>query len=163
MRSVSGGSLYWRAVILGAYPEYSPSESFSLGARAYACILSCFSHVQLSASLWTVACLAPLSMGFSRQGYWSGLPCPSSLVGTIPTKGLNLHLLHLLHWQAGLFFFFFFTTSATWGESLITPHPRVSTSGECPSWGRGVQPGVFVFQSWFLTWVVAWKSPGVSL
>ena len=26
---------------------------------------------------WTVACQAPLSMGFSRQEYWSGLPCPS--------------------------------------------------------------------------------------
>ena len=28
-------------------------------------------------TLCTVACQAPLSMGFSRQGYWSGLPCPS--------------------------------------------------------------------------------------
>ena len=27
-------------------------------------------------TLWTVACQAPLSMGFSRQEYWSGLPCP---------------------------------------------------------------------------------------
>ena len=27
-------------------------------------------------TLWTVACWAPLSMGFSRQEYWSGLPCP---------------------------------------------------------------------------------------
>ena len=31
---------------------------------------------QLFATLWAVACEAPLSMGFSRQGYWSGLPCP---------------------------------------------------------------------------------------
>ena len=36
-----------------------------------------FSRVQLFATLWTVACQAPLSMGFSRQEYWSGLPCPS--------------------------------------------------------------------------------------
>ena len=35
-----------------------------------------FSHVQLFATLWTVACQAPLSMGFSRQEYWSGLPYP---------------------------------------------------------------------------------------
>ena len=41
-----------------------------------ACVLSCFSHVQLFATLWTVALQAPLSMGFSRQEYWSGLPCP---------------------------------------------------------------------------------------
>ena len=32
-----------------------------------ACVLSCFSHVWLFATLWTVACQAPLSMGFSRQ------------------------------------------------------------------------------------------------
>ena len=35
------------------------------------------SHVRLCATPWTVAHQAPLSMGFSRQEYWSGLPCPS--------------------------------------------------------------------------------------
>ena len=40
------------------------------------CVLSHFSHVQLFATPWTVACQAPLSMGFSGQEYWSGLPCP---------------------------------------------------------------------------------------
>ena len=40
-----------------------------------ACLLSRFSRVQLFATPWTVACPAPLSMGFSRQEYWSGLPC----------------------------------------------------------------------------------------
>ena len=35
------------------------------------------SHVQLFETLWTVAYQAPLSMGFSRQEYWSGLPFPS--------------------------------------------------------------------------------------
>ena len=39
------------------------------------CMISHFSHVQLSAILRTVAHQAPLSMGFSRQEYWSGLPC----------------------------------------------------------------------------------------
>ena len=43
----------------------------------YVCVLSCFSHVQLFATPWTVAHHAPLPMGFSRQEYWSGLPCPS--------------------------------------------------------------------------------------
>ena len=38
------------------------------------CVLSHFSHVWLFATPWTVACQAPLSMGFSRQEYWSGLP-----------------------------------------------------------------------------------------
>ena len=37
-------------------------------------VLSCFSCVQLFVTLWTVACQAVPSMGFSRQEYWSGLP-----------------------------------------------------------------------------------------
>ena len=41
-------------------------------------MLNSFSPFQLFASLWTVARQAPLSMGFSRQEYWSGLPCPST-------------------------------------------------------------------------------------
>ena len=41
---------------------------------------------------WTVACQAPLSMGFFRQEYWSGLPFPSP--GIFLTQGLNLPLLH---------------------------------------------------------------------
>ena len=43
----------------------------------FACMLSHFSHVQLCVTLWTVANQAPLSMGFSRQEYWSGLSSPS--------------------------------------------------------------------------------------
>ena len=41
------------------------------------CVQS-FSRVQLFVTPWTVACQAPLSLGFSRQEYWSGLPFPSS-------------------------------------------------------------------------------------
>ena len=40
---------------------------------------------------WTVAHQAPLSMGFSRQKYWSGLPCPSP--EDLPDQGLSLQLL----------------------------------------------------------------------
>ena len=39
-------------------------------------VLSFFSFARLYATLWTVAHKAPLSMGFSRQEYWSGLLCP---------------------------------------------------------------------------------------
>ena len=39
-------------------------------------MLSCFSLVQLFVTLRTIAHQAPLSMGFSRQEYWSGWPCP---------------------------------------------------------------------------------------
>ena len=50
-------------------------------------MLSCFSCVQLLATLWTVAHQAPLSMGFSRQEYWSGLPCPPP--GDLPDPGIE--------------------------------------------------------------------------
>ena len=40
------------------------------------CMLIHFSRVQLCATLWTAAHQAPLSMGFTRQEYRSGLPCP---------------------------------------------------------------------------------------
>ena len=40
------------------------------------CMLSHFSRVWLFVTLCTIASQAPLSRGFSRQGYWSGLPCP---------------------------------------------------------------------------------------
>ena len=43
----------------------------------HACMLSRFSRVWLSETLWTAAHQAPLSTGFSRQEYWSGLPFPS--------------------------------------------------------------------------------------
>ena len=46
-----------------------------------------FSPVKLFATPWTVAYRAPLSMGFSRQAYWSGLPFPSP--GNLPDPGIN--------------------------------------------------------------------------
>ena len=63
------------------------------------CMLSCFSHVQLFALLWTVAHQTPLSVSFSRQN--TGMGCHSLLQGIFPTQGLNPCLLWLLHWQAG--------------------------------------------------------------
>ena len=39
------------------------------------------------ATLWTVACLAPPSMGFPRQEYWGGLPSPSP--GDLPDAGIE--------------------------------------------------------------------------
>ena len=45
------------------------------------------SRVQLFATLWTVAHSAPLPMGFSRQGYWSGLPFPSP--GNLSNPGIE--------------------------------------------------------------------------
>ena len=59
------------------------------------CVLSPFSGVQLFGTLWTVARQAPLSMGFSRQESWSGLPCLPS--GIFQIQGSNMCLLLLLH------------------------------------------------------------------
>ena len=55
-------------------------------ARAY--VLSHCSHVRLCGTLWAAARQAPLSLGFSRQEYWSGLPCPSP--GDLPNPGMEL-------------------------------------------------------------------------
>ena len=45
------------------------------------------SHVRLFVTPWTVAPQAPLSMGFSRQEYWSGLPCPPPRY--LPSPGIE--------------------------------------------------------------------------
>ena len=55
------------------------------------------SRVQLFVTPWMEDCQAPLSMGFSRQEYWSGLPFPPP--GDLPDQGLSPSLLHLLHPQ----------------------------------------------------------------
>ena len=80
-------------------------QSQSLSSHAY--MLSCFSHVWLFATPWTVAHQAPLSMGFSRQEYWSGLPFPPP--GDLPKPGIEPIPL-MSSALAGRFF----TTSTTW-------------------------------------------------
>ena len=55
--------------------------------KAFVCVLSRFSYVKLFVMLWTVAFQALLSMGFSRQDCWSGLPCPSP--GEFPDPGIK--------------------------------------------------------------------------
>ena len=56
------------------------------------------SHICLFATPWIIACQAPLSMEFSRQEYWKGLPFANP--GDLPDPGLELRLLRLLRWQA---------------------------------------------------------------
>ena len=70
-------------------------------------ILSRFSRVPLFATLWTVAHQAPLSMGFSRQEYWSELPC--SPPGDIPDLGIEPTSL-----MSPALVGRFFTTGAIW-------------------------------------------------
>ena len=80
-----------------------------------ALVLSPFSHVGLLVTPWTVACQAPLSMGFSRQEYSGGLPCP--LLGDLPNPGTEPASLMSPALAGG-----FFTTSASWEAQLSCMH-----------------------------------------
>ena len=62
-------------------------REYTLSYFLHVCTLKSFSHVQLCVTPWTVACQAPLSKGFPRQEYWSGLPFPSP--GDLPDPGLK--------------------------------------------------------------------------
>ena len=98
-------------------PPHTPShpsglsQSARLSSRSYtaashqlsilhmhACMLSCFSHVRLCATLCTAAHQAPLSTGLSRQEYWSGLPFPSPILHMVIYifQCYSLNLSHLL-------------------------------------------------------------------
>ena len=104
--------------ILHTEPQFLPPETGdnttqlcdeSYGGKAkYLMQLSHFSRVQLLVTPWTVALQAPLSMGFSRQEYWSGLPVPFSR-GTSRTRDRTHVFLGLPALADG-----FFTISATW-------------------------------------------------
>ena len=65
--------------------------------NSIACVLSHFSRVQLSVTLWTVACQAPLSM----PGKNTGVGCHALLQGIFSTQGSKLCILCPLHWQVG--------------------------------------------------------------
>ena len=73
--------------------------------------------VRLCETLWTVALQAPLSMGFSRQEYWSGLPFPSR--GDLPDPGIEPRSLVSPALAGG-----FFTTSAIW-EAPVEGIPNI--------------------------------------
>ena len=67
---------------------------------------------------WTIAHQAPLSMGFSRQEYWSGLPYPSP--GDLPDPGIEPQSLGFPALAGG-----FFTTSATWEGIFLLCYYKV--------------------------------------
>ena len=75
-------------------------------------MLSHFSRVWLFVTPWTATCQASLSMGFSRQEYWSGLPYPPP--GDLPDPGIEPASL-----KSPTLASKFFTTSATWETDLI--------------------------------------------
>ena len=100
--SLSGGACPWD-VGFQFFWGFSHPRRFCSSMRA--AWLSRLSRVRLFATLWTVAGQAPLSTGFTRQEYWSGLPYPPP--GDLPDPGIE----PASHALAGRFF----TTTATWG------------------------------------------------
>ena len=70
-------------------------------------VLNSFSHIRLVVTLWVVARQAPLSMGFSRQDYWSGLLRPPP--GDLPDPGIEPASLATLALADR-----YFTTCTTW-------------------------------------------------
>ena len=100
--------------------SYMTHFIFTVVLRRLLCMLSHFSPVQLFVILWTIDRQAPLPIRFSRQEYWSWLPCPPP--GDLPhpeIKPMSLTSPAL----AGKFF----TTSATWKvlkRPLVVPFYR---------------------------------------
>ena len=107
-------------------------------------MLSHFSHVQLFATLWTLAHWAPLSMGFSRQEYWSGLPGPPP--GDLPVPGIQPASLRSSAFAGG---FFFFTTGATW-EALFCDGDLHIGCALNSGWDHCVHTNVFADTNMYL-------------
>ena len=84
-------------------------------------MLSPFSCVQLCATLWTVAPQAPLSMRFSRQGYWNGFLYPPP--GDLPNPEIEPVSLMSPALAGG-----FFTTMATWKAHHLQMITEVQSS-----------------------------------
>ena len=85
----------WSKITLNSTGDCQPSFLSSL---CKACVhAKSFTCVQVFVTLWTVAHQAPLSVGFSRQEYWSGF----HVQGIFPTQGSNPRLLQLLQCSAG--------------------------------------------------------------
>ena len=79
-----------------------------------------FQSCLLFAMLWAVACQAPLSMGFSRQEYWNGLPCPSP--EDLPDPGIKSMSLATPALADE-----FFTTSTNWIYIYTHTHTHTHT------------------------------------
>ena len=89
------------------------------------CMLSCFSCVQLCATLWTAAHKAPLCTGFSRQEYWSGLPFPSPGSHVVLTSDLTpgTRLGWISHHQCQLKAY---TSVLQWLGAIFLPHETLA-------------------------------------
>ena len=93
-----------RIITQTTYPRAAQSARHKYPFQpACVCELSRFCRVPLFLTPWTAAHQAPLSMGFSRPEYWSGLPFPSP--GYIPDPGFK-HMSLYISCRQGFFFFY---------------------------------------------------------
>ena len=91
-------------------------------------MLNRFSRVRLAATVWAVTCQAPLSMGFSRQEYWSVLPFPSP--GDLPDPPMQETWVQSLGWEEPLE-----KEMAAHSSILAWEIPRTEESGGLQSMG----------------------------
>ena len=115
---------HWRRVAFEPLPRdwwESESTRVSLGLPR-ARVLGHFSRVRLWATPRTAAHQAPLSMGFSRQEYWSGVPCPPP--GHLSDPGLEPAALKSPALAGG-----FFTTDPLGGPSRVSADAKARTKG----------------------------------
>ena len=94
---------FWFAFILTFFYrlQYTFKPIWEFKKNVCVCVWQLLSHVRLFVIPWAVACQAPLSMGFSRQEYWSGWPFP--FPGDLPDPAIKLGS-HIV----GRFFFLLF-------------------------------------------------------
>ena len=98
---------FWGVSLKGHTSFRVPCRASWAPCQCCACLLSRFHPIRLFATPWTIVHQAPLSMGFSRQEYWCGLPC--LLPGDLPDPGIKPACLLPPEFAGG-----FFTTSVTW-------------------------------------------------
>ena len=125
----SGDCFWWESPL-----SVENSKRTDTAVHSHAtCMLSHFSPLRLFVTLWIIAHQALLSMRFSRQAYWSGLPCPPS--GDLLDPGIKPAFL-MSPALAGVFS----TTSAPWeGPQKHKPNLYSSRVGKNPAMTNGSQ------------------------
>ena len=132
---VDSGSWWWTgrtgvfwSVVTKSQIQLSDWTELILGILSpYVYVLNHLSHAQLFVILWTVAWQAPLSMEFSRQEYWGGLPFPTPV--DLPNPGIEPAFLTSPALARG--FFTSSTTSEAHFISIVFLNPRNSPIGGC--------------------------------
>ena len=115
---IEKGLLHWQEDSFPSEPPEKPMMPYMC-----VCLVSRFSHVRFFSTLWTIARQAPLSMGFSRQEYWSGLSCPPP--GDLPHPGIEPVSLMFPALADGLL-----TTSATWEHIMPSKSIHIAANGK---------------------------------